>query len=131
MRSGALPLLGWSTALIAIALLGVSAFGLQAMPASLLAGAGAACAAIGTAACVAERRRARRSPGPDLLLRSSAATLVLTGGVTLAFVGMVVVGPAVLWPGIWLIVAGTGGLVRELRAGRRLVHGPRRHGGTR
>jgi hypothetical protein len=131
MRSGALPLLGWGTALIAIALLGVTAFGLQALPASLLAGAGAACAAAGAAACVAERRRARRSPGPDLLLRSSAATLVLTVGVTLAFVGLVVVGPAVLWPGVWLVVAGTGGLVRELRAGRRLEHGPRRHGSAR
>jgi hypothetical protein len=131
MRSGALPLLGWGTALIAIALLGALAFGLQALPALLLAGAGTACATTGAAAGVAERRRARRSPVPELLLRSSAATLVLTVGVTLAFVGLVVVGPAVLWPGAWLVVAGAGGLARELRAGRRLEHRTRAHGSAR
>jgi len=128
MRSGAVPLLGWGTALITIALLGTLGFGLQALPALLLAGAGAACATTGAAAAVAERHSA---PGPDLLLRSSAATLVLTVGVALAFVGLVVVGPAVLWPGAWLTVAGVGGLVRELRAARRLRRGARAHGSTR
>jgi hypothetical protein len=124
MRSGATPLLGWGAALIVVALLGVLAFGLQALPTLLLAGAGAASITTGAAAGVAERRRALRSPGPDLLLRSSAATLVLTVGATLAFVGLVVVGTALLWPGVWLAVAGTGGMVRELRAARRLKHGP-------
>jgi hypothetical protein len=131
MRSGAVPLLGWGTALIAIALFGALAFGLQALPTLLLAGAGTACATTGAAAGVAERRRARCRSRPELLLHSSAATLVLSVGTALIFVGLVVVGPAVLWPGVWLVVAGAGGLVRELRAGRRLQHGAGARGSAR
>jgi hypothetical protein len=120
MRSGAAPLVGWGLGVIAIALLGALAFDLGALPALLLAGAGATCAVVGGAAWLAERRRPR--PGrADLLLRSSAATLVLTVGGTLAFVGAVVVGTALLWPGIGLVAVGASGLVRELRAQRRLL----------
>jgi hypothetical protein len=121
MRSGAVPLVGWGLGVVAIALLGVVAFDLGALPALLLAGAGATCAAVGAAAWLAERRRPRPAGRSDLLLRSSAATLVLTVGATLAFVGAVVVGTAVLWPGIGLVVVGASGLVRELRAERRLL----------
>jgi hypothetical protein len=122
VRSGAAALLGAGAALVAIALLGALAFGLRVLPALLLAGSGTACAATGAVAVIAERRRAGSLPRPDLLLHSSAATLVLTLGAALAFVGLVVVGPALLWPGVWLLVAGAGGLVRELRAARRLQH---------
>ena len=130
MSSGAGPLLGWGAALIAIALLGVGAFDLQALPALLLAGAGTASIAVGAAAWAAQRRRPSRAGGQELLLRSSVATLVLTAGATLAFVGAVVIGPGLLWPGLAFIVFGAGGLVREHRAARRLLSEPRREGGA-
>jgi hypothetical protein len=124
VSSGALPLIGWGLALIAIAIFGATVFGLDPLPALLLAGAGATCIAVAGATQVAAGRRPAAAVGtPDLLLRSSAATLVVTVGVTLAFVGALIVAPALLWPGNGLIVIGAAGLVRELRAQRRLRDG--------
>jgi hypothetical protein len=127
MRSGAIPLAGWGAALVAIAVLGAAAYGLDALPALLLAGAGAGAIAAGAAAGLAARRGGRRGAArePELVLASSAATLVLTFGATLAFVGIATVGPGVLWPGVGLVVAGAGGLLREARAARRLRAGDR------
>jgi hypothetical protein len=115
-------LAGWGAAVVAIAVLGGAGFGLDLLPALLLGGAGAAAIALGAGAGLARRRRARgpAAPGPELLVRSSAATLVLTFGATLAFVGLVGVGPGVMWPGVGLIAAGAGGLLREARATREL-----------
>jgi hypothetical protein len=120
--SAAIPLAGWGTALVAIALFGAAQYDLGLLPTLLLAGSGAAAIATGVAAGVAERRRARPR-GPELVLRSSGATLVLTFGATLAFVGASFVGPGVMWPGVALIVIVAGGLVREHRAARRLGPG--------
>jgi hypothetical protein len=120
--SAAIPLAGWGTALVAIALFGAAQYDLGLLPTLLLAGSGAAAIATGAAAWVAERGRLRPR-GPELVVRSSAATLVLTFGATLAFVGVAFVGPGVMWPGVALVVIGAGGLVREHRAARRLAPG--------
>jgi hypothetical protein len=122
VRSAAIPLAGWGAALVAIAIFGAAQYELDLLPTLLLAGAGAAAIAAGAAARVVERGRAR-GRGPELLLRSSAATLVLTFGATLAFVGLAFVGPGVMWPGVALVVVGAGGLLREHRAARRLAGG--------
>ncbi|MEA2129792.1 MAG: hypothetical protein QOJ85_2683 [Solirubrobacteraceae bacterium] len=118
MRSGAIPLAGWGVALVAIAVFGTAAYGLDLLPTLLLAGAGAAAITLGAVAGVTRHRDGARRP--ELLVRSSAATLVLTFGVTLAFVGLSTVGPGVTWPGVGLMIAGAGGLLREARAARRL-----------
>jgi hypothetical protein len=120
MRSPAIPLAGWGAALVAIAIFGTAQYELDLLPTLLLAGAGAAAIATGAAAGVAERRRPR-TRSPELLVRGSAATLVLTFGATLAFVGAAFVGPGVMWPGVALVFVGAGGLLREHRAGRRLA----------
>jgi len=117
MRGAAIPLAGWGAALVAIAIFGTAQYRLDLLPTLLLAGAGTGAIATAAAAGLAERARER---GPDLLLRSSAATLVLTFGATLAFVGAAFVGPGVMWPGVALVITGAGGLLRELRAERRL-----------
>jgi hypothetical protein len=122
VRGPAIPLAGWGAALVAIALFGAVQYGLGLLPTLLLAGSGAGAIATGAAAGLAERRRARPR-GPELVLRSSAATLVLTFGATLFFVGASFVGPGVMWPGVALVVMGAGGLVREHRAARRLASG--------
>ncbi len=119
MRSGAIPLAGWGLALVAIAIFGAAQYELDLLPTLLLAGAGAGAIAAGLAAGVAGRRRGRRAE-EELLLRSSAATLVLTFGATLAFVGAASVGPGVMWPGVALLIVGGGGLLRETRAARRV-----------
>jgi hypothetical protein len=126
MNSGAIPLAGWGAALVAIAVFGAAAFGLDALPALLLAGAGAGAIATGAVAGLAARRRGRgrgAAREPELVLATSAATLVLTFGATLAFVGIATVGAGVLWPGVGLVIAGAGGLLREARAARRLRAG--------
>ncbi len=123
--SPALPLAGWGIALVAIALFGAAQYELDLLPTLLLAGAGAAAIVAGLAAGVAERRRARAPFAPQLVVHSSAATLVLTFGATLAFVGIASVGAGVMWPGVALVIAGAGGLLREARAERRM----RRPGG--
>jgi formate-dependent nitrite reductase membrane component NrfD len=120
MKSAAIPLAGWGIALVAIAIFGAAQYDLGPLPTLLLAGAGAAAIAAGAAAGIVERRRTRARE-PELLVRSSAATLVLTFGATLAFVGFAFVGPGVLWPGVALVIAGAGGLLREHRAARRLA----------
>ena len=125
MRGAALPLAGWGMAVIAVAIFGTAVYALDLLPTLLLAGAGAAAVASGAAAAVAERRRARAGADAQLVVRSSAATLVLTGGFTLALVGLASVGAAVTWPGIGLMVIGAGGLLREARAARRLRRGMR------
>ena len=124
MNSAAIPVAGWGAALIAVAMFGTAQFELDLLPTLLLAGAGAGALVAGLAAGIAGRRRRRPHGGEqELLLRSSAATLVLTFGATLAFVGVAAVGPGVLWPGVALVVVGAGGLLRETRAARRLRRG--------
>ncbi|HEX8158357.1 MAG TPA: hypothetical protein VF526_13315 [Solirubrobacteraceae bacterium] len=130
MTSGALPLVGWGLALLAIALLGATVFDLGTLSTLLLAGGGAGSIGVGIAQAIAKRRRPRRAGEPEMLLRSSVATLVLTAGLTLAFVGAVVVGPALLWPGIGFVVVGAGGLARELRATRRGLADARERSGA-
>jgi hypothetical protein len=116
----AIPLAGWGAALVAIALFGAAQYELDLLPTLLLAGAGAGAIAAGVAAAVADRRAAPRRGRPEVVVRSSAATLVLTFGATLALVGAASVGPGVMWPGVALVVVGGGGLLRETRAARRL-----------
>jgi hypothetical protein len=124
VNSGALPLAGWGLAVVAIAAFGAAQYELDLLPTLLLAGAGAAATALGAWAGIAGRRRRGAAAGePELLVRTSAATLVLTFGATLAFVGLTTVGPGVMWPGVGLMVAGLGGLLREARAARRLREG--------
>jgi len=124
VRSGVLPLTGWGIAVAAIAALGAAVFGLDLLPALLLAGAGACAAAAGVAAGIAGRRG--RADGPELVVRGSAATTVVVAGVACAVVGAAAAGPAFLWPGLGLIALGAGGLVREWRAGRRMAREGRR-----
>jgi hypothetical protein len=115
-----MPLAGWGAALVAIALFGAAQYELDLLPTLLLAGAGAGAIAAGAAAAVAERRAAPRRGRREVVVRSSAATLVLTFGATLTLVGAASVGPGVMWPGVALVVVGGGGLLRETRAARRL-----------
>jgi hypothetical protein len=123
MTSGWLPLSAWGAALLAIALLGALVFGLDALPALLLAGAGACSVAAGLAVGIAGRRRPHLADrdGPELRVRGSVSTTIVAVGVTTALVGGAAAGPAFLWPGAGLIVLGLGGLVRERLAGRRLL----------
>ena len=127
MRSGWLPLSSWGGALMAIALLGVLVFGLDPLPALLLAGAGACSLAVGLAVAAAERRRPHQDDRtrPEVLVRGSVATTVVVAGVTAMLVGGAAAGPAFLWPGAGLVVLGLGGLARERRAERRLLRGRR------
>ena len=92
-------------------------------PPLLLAGAGAAAAALGLAAGAAEHRRPHEAGDgePEVVLTASAATTVATVGVAIATVGWAAGGPAYLWPGVGIAVAGLGGIVRERRAVRRLL----------
>jgi hypothetical protein len=120
MSSAALPLAGWGAFVVAIALFGTAQYELDLLPTLLLAGTGVAAIATGAVAAVLERRATRDRARRELVLRSSAATLVLTFGATLAFVGVAFVGAGVMWPGVALVVVGAGGLLRETRAARRL-----------
>jgi hypothetical protein len=56
--------------------------------------------------------------------RTSFATVTVAFGLTVALVGTAV-GQAILWPGVGLILAGAGGLVRERRVARRLAEAER------
>jgi hypothetical protein len=123
VRSGLVPLVGWGVALMALSLFGALVFDLDALPAGLLAGAGALAVAAGLAAGVAERRRPRSEHygDPEVLLLGSAATTAAVIGVAIAVVGATAGGPAFTWPGVGLAVIGAGGIVRERRATRRLL----------
>jgi hypothetical protein len=122
VKTGVLPLVGWGAALLAIAALGAVVFGLNVLPAGLLAGAGAAAIAVGLVAAVAGGpRRAAAGDGTELLLVGSAATTVAAVGATIAVVGWAAGGPAFTWPGVGLCVLGLAGVVRERRAERRLL----------
>lgn len=118
-----LPLAGWGLGLMALALLGVLAYGLELLPAALLGGAGLGILLLGLGAAVAERLmpRHRRHGEPVLLLTGSAATVVLAVGTTVALVGGVTAGQGYLWPGAGLVLLGAGGIARETLAGRRLL----------
>lgn len=123
MRTGVLPLTAWGAALVAIAVAGAAAAGLDLLPTLLLAGAGGAAVTTGLAALWLAR-----GPRPDaeLVLQGSAATGVLVAGTTVALIGAVAGGPAFLYPGAGLAALGAGGIVREVIAGRRLLdRGPR------
>ena len=123
MKSGVVPLVGWGVALAAVAALGLFVFGLGALPTALLAGAGALAVAAGLAALRAEGRRPRADAvgRPELLLEASVATTALATGVVVALVGAAAAGSAVLGLGLGLMLLGAGGIVRERRAGRRLL----------
>ncbi len=124
MKSGVLPLAGWGASVIAVAVLGATVFGLQTLPTALLAGGGALSVAVGVAALGRERRRPRavQAEEPELLVLGSVATSALAFGVVIALVGAAAVGPAVFGLGAGLVVLGAGGIVREQRAGRRMLH---------
>jgi hypothetical protein len=126
MRGGAPPLVLWGAGLLLVALLGVTVFDLGALPAGLLAGAGAGAVLTGLASGLSPRRRTRpaadAAPGVEVLPRSSLATVAVAFGLTVALVGAVV-GQALLWPGVGIVVLGLGGVVREQRAMRRLLRG--------
>ena len=123
MRSGVIPVAGWGAAVVAVALLGTIVFGLEVLPTALLAGAGTLAVVVGVAALTEERRRPRVDAGrrPELHLEGSVATAALATGVVLALVGAAAVGSAVLGLGAGLALVGAGGIVREVRAGRRLL----------
>lgn len=121
MRSGVIPLAAWGGTLVAVALLGTLAFGLEALPTALLAGAGVGSILVGLAALGGERRRPRNADRRELLLENSVATTTLAVGVVVALVGAAAAGPAVFGLGAGLMLLGAGGIVRELRAGRRLL----------
>lgn len=121
MRTGLAPLFGWGIGLIAIALLGATVFDLAALPALLLAGAGAGSAVGGVWSALGGRRARRPAPrdgaglDPDL---SFAAVAVAVGG-TVALVGLGPGGTAFVLPGLGVMALGVGGLVRERLAERR------------
>jgi len=120
MRTGLAPLVAWGAGLIAVALLGRLAFGLNALPTLLLAGAGAASAATGVASALTRRRRGR--PGPDaprLDPELSLSAVAVAAGGSLALVGIGAGGAAFFWPGLGIAVLGARGVVRETLAARR------------
>lgn len=124
MRTGGVPLGAWGAAILLVVLLGVAVFDLPALPAGLLAGAGAGAVLAAIASALDGRRHARvraeYSDEIEVLPRSSLATVAVAFGLTLALVGAVI-GQALLWPGVGVALLGAGGLVRERRATRRLL----------
>ena len=120
MKSGWLPLTAWGCALVAVAVLGATVFGLDLLPTLLLAGAGAASIAVGLGVAAGARRDTPVGV-PRVEVRGSVATSVVAVGVAVALVGAASAGPAFFWPGIGLVVLGLGGLVRERLAERRLL----------
>ncbi len=123
MRSGALPLGGWGAAVLVIAGLSAAIFGLGTLPTLLLVAAGTAGIAVAAVAFLAERRspRAAQHAAPELLLESSVATTALATGVVVTVAGAVALGEIVTGVGLGLAAIGAGGVVRERRAGRRLL----------
>jgi len=123
MRTGLVPIAGWGAALIGITLLGVLVFGLEALPAALLASAGAGAVLSGLVVGLLGRRRPRQLTDgtPRLLVESSLATFAVAAGFVVALVGAGAVGSAFLWPGLGLMALGLGGLVRERRAARAVL----------
>jgi hypothetical protein len=118
-------------AVLLVVVLGVAVWSLDALPAGLLAGAGAAAALTGAGTGLAARRGhvpAQDEPlGVEALPRSSVASVAVACGVTVALVGSVA-GQAILWPGVGIAVLGVGGLIRERRATRRLLRAGGRPG---
>jgi hypothetical protein len=108
--------------LLLITALGVAVFSLATLPAGLLAGAGLWALVTGVASDVVGRRR-DGAGGAEVVPRSSLPAVAVACGATVALVGSVV-GQALLWPGIGIVVLGLAGLLREQRAARRLL----RHG---
>ncbi len=108
MRSALLPLTGWGAALIAIALLGRLAFGLQPLPSAVLAGAGLLAVAVG----VGDRLRgsARR---PDRAVRVSTSATLVAVGLVVALVCLIAFGVAVAGAGIAVAAIGGVGVLRE------------------
>lgn len=123
MRTGLIPLCAWGTGVAGLALLGVLVFGLDALPASLLGGAGVCGILSGLVAGWLGRRRERPLAGgtPRLLVDSSLATFAVAAGFVVALVGAGAAGQAFLWPGLGLMALGLGGLVRERRAARTVL----------
>jgi hypothetical protein len=123
MRTGALPVTLWGLGLLLVALLGVLVFDLHGLPAALLWAAGAAAVLTGVAAGLNPRRRAQARVEPvsevEVVPRSSPPAVAVAFGATVALVGAIV-GQAVLWPGVGILVLGAAGVVREHRAARRL-----------
>ncbi|MDX6728003.1 MAG: hypothetical protein QOK49_2808 [Baekduia sp.] len=126
-RTGGLPIALWGVGLLLITALGVAVFDLGTLPAGLLAGAGLWALATGVTSDVVGRRRGGAAPdgaaGAEVVPRSSLPAVAVACGATVALVGSVV-GQALLWPGIGIVVLGVAGLLREQRAARRLL----RHG---
>jgi quinol-cytochrome oxidoreductase complex cytochrome b subunit len=129
VRTGTIPLTLWGLGLLLVALLGVVAFDLHGLPAALLFAAGAAAVLTGAASALDARRHARArgepAPGVEVVPRSSLATVAMAFGATVALVGAIV-GQAVLWPGVGILVLGAAGVAREQRAAHRLLQRGRR-----
>ncbi|MDX6684628.1 MAG: hypothetical protein QOF86_756 [Baekduia sp.] len=118
-RTGGLPIALWGVGLLLITALGVAVFSLATLPAGLLAGAGLWALVTGVASDVVGRRR-DGAGGAEVVPRSSLPAVAVACGATVALVGSVV-GQALLWPGIGIVVLGLAGLLREQRAARRLL----------
>jgi hypothetical protein len=118
-RTGGLPIALWGVGLLLITALGVAVFSLATLPAGLLAGAGLWALVTGVASDVVGRRR-DGAAGAEVVPRSSLPAVAVACGATVALVGSVV-GQALLWPGIGIVVLGLAGLLREQRAARRLL----------
>lgn len=128
MRTGAVVLIGWGSGLLAVLVLGIFGFDLDALPAVLLGCAGAGAVLTGVAAGIAGRRGSRplTDAAPRLLVDSSVATFAVAAGATVALVGAAAAGKAFFWPGVGIIAMGMGGLVRERLAERRATRRMRR-----
>jgi hypothetical protein len=113
---------------VVVVVLGVTVWDLSALPADLLAAAGVAAMLTGAGSWLSTR--AGRTPpleepeGTEVLPRTSLATVALACGLTLVVVGLAL-GQALLWPGVGVLALGTGGLLRERLAARRLLEGRR------
>lgn len=122
MRTGALPVTGWGLGVVAVAVFGTLAYGLDTLPTLLLAGSGAGAVAIGLWAGWSGRREARAA-GPrrsEALPDLSMPTVAATAGLTVALVGLGGGGGTFLWPGLGLFALALAGLARDLVLARRL-----------
>lgn len=128
MRTGALPVTGWGLGVVAVALFGTLAYGLNTLPTLLLAGSGAGAVAIGLWAGWSGRREARAGgrARTEALADLSMPTVAATAGLTVALVGLGGAGETFLVPGLGLCALALVALARDLLAACRLRRGAER-----
>jgi hypothetical protein len=113
VRRPALTLVAWGAVPVLGAVLATLVFGLPALPTLLLAGAGAACAAVGLWSAATGRDASER-PGEDrAVVELSLPTFVATLGATGVLVALAAAGQGLLWPAAAVTLVGLAGLVRE------------------